>query len=84
MKMKSEKRKKQKEKIELWSSKHNLPSDLRGLIMDNMIQKFKEDEDVYLENFLPNLPEELQNNVKQHIYVKLLENVSFFTYIHLL
>ena len=84
MKMKSEKRKKQKEKIELWSSKHNLPSDLRGLIMDNMIQKFKEDEDVYLENFLPNLPEELQNNVKQHICLKLLENVSFFTYIHLL
>ncbi|XP_050260515.1 cyclic nucleotide-gated ion channel 1-like isoform X2 [Quercus robur] len=73
-KMKSEKRKKQKEKIELWSSKHDLPSDLRGLIMDNMIQKFKEDEDVYLENLLPNLPGELQNNVKQHICLKLLEN----------
>ena len=52
--------------------------------MHNMIQKFREDEDVYLENLLPNLPEELQNNVKQHIYVMLLENVSFFTYIHLL
>ncbi|XP_075673418.1 cyclic nucleotide-gated ion channel 1-like [Castanea sativa] len=76
IKMKSEKRKKQKEKIELWSSKHDLPSDLRGPIMDNMIQKFKEDEDVYLENLLPNLPGELQNNVKQHICLKLLENVE--------
>ncbi|XP_030944783.1 cyclic nucleotide-gated ion channel 1-like isoform X3 [Quercus lobata] len=74
MKMKSEKRKKQKEKIELWSSKHDLPSDLRGPIMDNMIQKFKEDEDVYVENLLLNLPGELQNNVKQHICLKLLEN----------
>ncbi|XP_065616774.1 cyclic nucleotide-gated ion channel 1 isoform X2 [Quercus suber] len=76
MKMKSEKRKKQKEKIELWSSKHDLPSDLRGPIMDNVIQKFREDEDVYLENLLPNLPGELQNNVKQHICLKLLENVE--------
>ncbi|KAL4614127.1 hypothetical protein ACB092_07G032200 [Castanea dentata] len=76
MKMKSKKRTKQKEQIELWISKHHLPSEMRKPIIDDMNQRFKEDEDVYLESLLPNLPGELQNNVKEHIGLKRLKTVK--------
>ncbi|KAL4614130.1 hypothetical protein ACB092_07G032400 [Castanea dentata] len=76
MKMKSKKRTKQKEQIELWISKHHLPSEMRKPIIDDMNQRFKEDEDVYLESLLPNLPGELQNNVKEHIGLKRLKTVE--------
>ena len=83
MKMKSKKRTKQKEQIELWSSKHHLPSEMRKPIIDDMNQRFKEDEDVYLESLLPNLPGELQNNVKEHIGLKRLKTVSLFASINM-
>ncbi|GMY35212.1 cyclic nucleotide-gated ion channel 1-like isoform X3 [Fagus crenata] len=41
-----------------------------------MTQRFKEDEDVYLENFLLNLPGQLQNEVKQHICLERLKDVE--------
>ena len=83
MKMESKRRTKQKEQIELWISKHHLPSEMRQPIIDDMNQRFKEDEDVYLENLLPNLPGELQNIVKEHIGLKRLKTVSFFTSINM-
>ena len=42
--------------------------------MDDMTQRFEEDEDVYLENLLPNLPGQLQNEVKQHICLECIQN----------
>jgi hypothetical protein len=80
--MNSKKRTRQKEKIDLWCSKH--AGKLKTSIMDDMTQRFKEDEDVYLENFLLNLPGQLQNEVKQHICLERLKDVSFFTSINLL
>jgi hypothetical protein len=77
-----EKTNKTKEKMDLWCSKH--AGKLKTSIMDNMTQRFKEDEDVFLENFLPNLPGQLQNEVKQHISLERLKDVSFFTSINLL
>lgn len=76
MKMESKRRTKQKEQIELWISKHHLPSEMRKPIIHDMNQRFKEDEDVYLENLLPNLPGELQNIVKEHIGLKRLKTVE--------
>ncbi|KAF3947654.1 hypothetical protein CMV_026241 [Castanea mollissima] len=51
-------------------------SEIRKPIIDDMNQRFKEDEDVYLESLLPNLPGELQNNVKEHIGLKRLKIVE--------
>ena len=82
LRMNSKKRTKQKEEIDLWCSKH--ADKFRSLIMDDMTQRFEEDEDAYLENLLPNLPGELQKEVKQHICLERLKDVSFFTSINLL
>ena len=79
MKMESKRRKKQKEKIELWCSKYVFPKECEKKIKDEMKQRFKDDEDVYVENFVPNLSGELQNDIKRHICLGLLKNVSLFT-----
>ena len=83
MKMTSKKRIKQMEQIELWISKHHLPIEMRKPIIEDMNQRFKEDEDVYLESLLPNLPGEIQNYIKEHIGLERLKTVSFFTSINM-
>ena len=83
IKMKSKKRRKQKEKIDIWCSKHKVSKKMRSLIVEDMNGRFKEDEDVYLENLLPNLPGNFQSEVKQHICLKRLKEVSSFTSINL-
>ncbi|GMY35203.1 cyclic nucleotide-gated ion channel 1-like [Fagus crenata] len=51
---------------------------MRSLIVDDVNGRFKEDEDVYLENLLPNLPGNFQSEVKQHICLKRLKKPKQF------
>ena len=46
--------------------------------------RYEEGEDVNVENLIPDLPLELQEEVKRHICLNLLKNVSFITSINLL
>jgi hypothetical protein len=84
MKMKSSKRKNQKENAELWFTKYDLPSKMKSDITANLDKRFEEDEDVYVENLIPGLPVRLQNDIKRHICLNLLKQVSFLTSIYLL
>ena len=52
--------------------------------MENINKRYEEDEDVNVENLIPDLPLELQREVKRHICLPLLKNVSFITSINLL
>ena len=86
MKMKSSKRKNQKENAELWFTKNDLPSKMKSDITANLDKRFEEDEDedVYVENLIPGLPVRLQNDIKRLICLNLLKQVSFLTSIYLL
>ena len=79
--MKSSKRQKQQKIMRSWISQRGFDSTIKSEIIRNIDQRFEEDEDVYVENLIPDLPPDLQNNVKRHLCLNLLENVSF---IHLL
>ena len=74
----SKRRKRQKEQISLWMSRNELPHIMRREINEFIKDIFDKDEDVYLENVIPDLPTDLQNNVKRHICFDLLKKVSFF------
>jgi len=76
-KMKSSKRQKQKKIMRSWISQRGFDSTIKTEIMRNIDQRFEEDEDVYVENLIPDLPPELQSNVKHHLCLNLLKNVSF-------
>ena len=78
------KRKKQEKNIESWMSKKALPSEMTKQIMEHIPKRYDEDEDVYVENLIPDLPPKLQGEVKHHICSDLLKNVSFFNSINLL
>ena len=65
-------------------SNKGLDSKMTSQIMDFIHQRFEADEDVYVENLIPNLPLELQREVKRHICFDLLKNVSFCNSINLL
>ena len=76
-KMKSRKRQKQQKIMRSWISQRGFDSTIKSEIMRNIDQRFEEDEDVYVENLIPDLPPDLQNNVKRHLCLNLLKNVSF-------
>ena len=76
-KMKSSKRQKQQKIMKSWISQRGFDSTIKSKIIRNIDQRFEEDEDVYVENLIPDLPPELQNNVKRHLCLNLLKNVSF-------
>ena len=84
MKMKSSQRQKQHKSMISWISKKKFDSRTKGLIMDNINQRYEEGDDVNVENLIPDLPLDLQKEVKRHICLPLLENVSFINYINLL
>nr|POE83914.1 cyclic nucleotide-gated ion channel 1 [Quercus suber] len=52
-------------------------STIKREIIRNIDQRFEEDEDVYVENLIPDLPPDLQNNVKRHLCLNLLKNLKF-------
>ena len=83
MKMKSSKRQKQQKNLKSWISKHEFHGTTNGNINDYIGQRYEADEDVYVETLIPDLPSELQSDVKRHICLDLLKNVSFITFVNL-
>ncbi len=69
---------------ELWFTKYDLPSKMKSDITANIYRRFEEGEDVYVENLIPGFPVRLQNDIKRHICLNLLKQVSFLTSIYLL
>ena len=84
MKMKSSQRQKQHKSMIKWIIKKDFNSTIKSKIMENINKRYEEDEDVNVENLIPDLPLELQREVKRHICLPLLKNVSFITSINLL
>ena len=84
MKMKSSQRQKQHKSMIKWILKKDFNSTIKSKIMENINKRYEEDEDVNVENLIPDLPLELQKEVKRHICLPLLKNVSFITSINLL
>ncbi|XP_075674735.1 cyclic nucleotide-gated ion channel 1-like, partial [Castanea sativa] len=76
MKMKSSKRQKQQKNLKSWISKHDFGYTTKGKINDHIDQIFEADEDVYVETLIPDLPSELQSDVKRHICLDLLKNLT--------
>ncbi|XP_050260677.1 cyclic nucleotide-gated ion channel 1-like isoform X2 [Quercus robur] len=69
-------RKRQEANIELWLSKEEVPTEMKSHIIGFIHNRFDEDEDVNVENLIPDLPSELQSNVKRHICLNLLKNLN--------
>ncbi|XP_050261815.1 cyclic nucleotide-gated ion channel 1-like isoform X2 [Quercus robur] len=76
MKMKSSKRQKQQKNLKSWMSKHEFHGATKGNINDYIGQRYEADEDVYVETLIPDLPSELQSDVKRHICLDLLKNLT--------
>uniref|UniRef100_A0A7N2MVN0 Cyclic nucleotide-binding domain-containing protein n=1 Tax=Quercus lobata TaxID=97700 RepID=A0A7N2MVN0_QUELO len=82
MKMKSSKRQKQQKNLKSWISKHEFHGTTKGNINDYIGQRYEADEDVYVETLIPDLPSELQSDVKRHICLDLLKNIYIQTIFH--
>ena len=67
-----------------WITKKDFDSTTESKILDYINKRYEEGEDVNVENLIPDLPLELQEEVKRHICLNLLKNVSFITSINLL
>ncbi|KAF3950219.1 hypothetical protein CMV_023997 [Castanea mollissima] len=76
-KMKSSKRQKQQKTMRSWISQRGFDGTIKREIIRNIDQRFEEDEDVYVENLIPDLPPDLQNNVKRYLCLDLLKNLKF-------
>ncbi|KAL4614160.1 hypothetical protein ACB092_07G034100 [Castanea dentata] len=72
----SKRRKRQEANIELWLSKENVPPTMKNCIIEFIHNRFDEDEDVNVENLIPDLPLKLQSDVKCHICLNLLKNLN--------
>ncbi|KAM3741820.1 hypothetical protein ACB098_07G026100 [Castanea mollissima] len=70
----SKRRKRQEANIELWLSKEKVPTTMKNCIIEFIHNRFDEDEDVNVENLIPDLPLKLQSDVKCHICLNLLKN----------
>ena len=81
---KDRKHEKQEENLTLWMTNKAIPEGMKSEILDHIHKKFEVDEDVCVENLIPDLPLKLQGEVKYHICFHLLKNVSFFNSITLL
>ena len=69
------KHKKQEENITSWMTNKAIPKGMKSKILDHIHKKFQLDEDVCVENLIPNLPSRLQGQVKHHICFHLLKKV---------
>ncbi|XP_075672538.1 cyclic nucleotide-gated ion channel 1-like isoform X2 [Castanea sativa] len=72
-------RKRQEANIELWLSKEKVPTIMKSRIIGFIHNRFDEDEDVNVENLIPDLPLELQSDIKRHICLNLLKNLNIIT-----
>ncbi|XP_030944422.1 cyclic nucleotide-gated ion channel 1-like isoform X2 [Quercus lobata] len=76
MKMKSSQRQKQHKSMIKWITKKDFDSTTESKIMDYINKRYEEGEDVNVENLIPDLPLELQKEVKRHICLNLLKNLK--------
>ncbi|XP_075673293.1 cyclic nucleotide-gated ion channel 1-like isoform X2 [Castanea sativa] len=72
-------RKRQEANIDMWLSKEKVPTTMKSRIIGFIHNRFDEDEDVNVENLIPDLPLELQSDVKRHICLNLLKNLNIIT-----
>ena len=68
----------------MWMDKYRFDSTIKRRIEDDIGESYEADDDVYVETPIPDLSPALQSEVKRHICFKLLQSVSFITFINLL
>ncbi|XP_065620482.1 cyclic nucleotide-gated ion channel 1 [Quercus suber] len=73
-----------KRTIEIWMFKYRLPVEMKNEIMQNVDRRLERKKDVFVENLLRHLPEELRNAVKRYLCFDLLRTVSLFAIINFL
>ncbi|XP_050261016.1 cyclic nucleotide-gated ion channel 1-like [Quercus robur] len=76
--------KRKEESINSWIKIKELQPETSREIIKIMQKKFHEEEDIYVEILISELPSQLQRNVKNQICFDPLKNVSFFTSINFL
>jgi cyclic nucleotide gated channel len=62
--------------IDLWIDRNKLPSSMKKEIMPNVQRMLEEKKDVDVQNLLSHLPIELGRNIKRHICLRMLRQVS--------
>ena len=63
---------------------HNIKEETKDKIMETVECKLKAKEHICVENLLSQLPSQLGNDLKRHICLNLLKDVSSFGAIHFL
>ena len=76
--------KRKEESINLWIENKELQTETSSEIIKIVQKKFHEEEDIYVEILISELPSQLQWDVKNEICFDPLKHVSFFTSINLL
>ena len=76
--------KRKAESINLWIENKKFQTETSSEIREFVQKKFHEEEDIYVEILISELPSQLQRDVKKQICFNPLKNVSFFTSINLL
>nr|POE89415.1 cyclic nucleotide-gated ion channel 1 [Quercus suber] len=64
-----------KRTIEIWMFKYRLPVEMKNEIMQNVDRRLERKKDVFVENLLRHLPEELRKAIKRYLCFDLLKTV---------
>jgi len=70
-----------KRTIEIWMFKYRLPVEMKNEIMQNVDRRLERKKNVFVENLLRHLPEELRKAIKRYLCFDLLKTVSLFAII---
>ena len=73
-----------KRTIEIWIFKYRLPVEMKNEIMQNVDRRLERKKDVFVENLLRYLPEELRKAIKRYLCFDLLKTMSLFAIINFL
>lgn len=73
-----------KRTIEIWIFKYRLPGEMKNEIMQNVDRRLERKKDVFVENLLRHLPEELRKAIKRYLCFDLLKTMSLFAIINFL
>ena len=73
-----------KRTIEIWIFKYRLPVEMKNEIMQNVDRRLERRKDVFVENLLRHLPEELRKAIKRYLCFDLLKTMSLFAFINFL
>ncbi|XP_030936082.1 putative cyclic nucleotide-gated ion channel 13 [Quercus lobata] len=64
-----------KRTIEIWMFKYRLPVEMKNEIMQNVDRRLERKKNVFVENLLRHLPEELRKAIKRYLCFDLLKTV---------